>query len=165
MQTIYGAVSVDNPMIVLDDRENNIFRSIESYHLPMQKLGDKRVLEIFSYVLNQYVYSQISPLRGSPCKIKYPCWIKEDIRIENPFIRWELFKDTYEQNHESLLYRLVTDVSEHQVNFSIELKHLQDHIPQASLQDYWNIVKDINWKALPRLTIAGPKETVPHDDN
>ncbi len=154
MQGVYGMVSLDSPMEIVDDRTNNVLTCLESYHIPTQKLSDQKVLEVFSHVLSSYLHSRVSPVRCSPYEISYPLWVKESIHIENPFLKWKSSEETYAQQHESLLYTLSTRIGEHHAHFDLELKHLQDHIPQASLQDYWSIVKDINWKGLPRMTIA-----------
>ena len=154
MQEVYGMVSVDSPMKIVDDRENNILVLTESYHIPTQKLSDKKVLQVFSHILSNYLHSKVNPARTSPYALPYPLWIRESIHIENPFFEWNLLEEYYTQEHESLLYNLSTQIEGHHAQFDIELKHLQDHIPQAALQDYWNIVKDIEWKALPRMIIS-----------
>ncbi len=166
IQKVYGAALLDLPMEILDDRENNICTCFESYRLPTQKVAGKKVLEVFSYILSDYLYTNMSPLRKSPCSIAYPRWVKESIHIEDPLLQWNSFEEHYVQEHPSLLYKLSTRVGGHHAHFDVELKHLQDHIPQASLQDYWNIVKDISWKALPRITVGVSHEaSVAHDDN
>lgn len=154
MQEVYGAVTLDSPMQVQDDRENNIFTLIESYRVPTHAFSDRKVMKLFSYTLRYYLYDRVNPERSSPYILPYPLWVKEHIHIENPFMKWEAFEEQYTQEHESLLYTLSTQIKTHGADFDLELKHLQDHIPQASLQDYWNIVNDIDRKALPRMTIT-----------
>ena len=80
--------------------------------------------------------------------------MKEHIHIESPFIKWKPFEENYTQEHESLFYNLSTRIEEHRADFDIELKHLQDHVPQASLRDYWTIVNDIDLNAPPRMNVA-----------
>lgn len=154
MQEVYGAVTLDVPMEMVDDREKNVVTLVESYRLPTQELADKKVIEIFSYTLRNYLQSRINPERTAPYQIHYPLWVKERIRIDNPFNDWEKFEEDYKKEHESLLYTLSTRINKTRAIFNLELKHLQDHIPQASLRDYWVLVNDIGHKAPYRMTIA-----------
>ncbi len=157
MQEVYGAATLDSPMETLDDRENNIFTLIESYRLPTQKRSDQKVMEIFSYVLRSYLHNRVNPERTTPYAISYPLWVKEHIHIENPFIKWTLAEGKYKHEHESLLYTLSQHIENNTADFDLELKHLQDHIPQTSLRDYWNTINDIERNAPFKITIAdGP---------
>ncbi len=154
MQEVYGAVTLDTPMEILDDRENNTMTLIESYCLPTQKRSDKKVMEVFSYTLRNYLQNRINPERASPCQIYYPLWVKERIHIDNPFIHWEKFEEDYKKEHESLSYTLSTRIEKNKAVFDLELKHLQDHIPKHSLRDYWHIVNEIDRKGPPKMIIA-----------
>ncbi len=154
MQEVHGAVTLDAPTEITDDRESNIVTLIESYRLPTQKLSDKKVMEVFSYTLRNYLQNRINPERAAPYQIYYPLWVKECIHIDNPFNDWENFEEDYKKEHESLLYTLSTRIDKHRAIFNLELKHLQDHIPQPSLRDYWVLVNDIDRKSPYKMIIA-----------
>lgn len=66
MQKFYGAVTLDAPMEILDDRENNVATFIESYHLPTQELANRKEIEVFSYTLQNYLESRINPQKSCP---------------------------------------------------------------------------------------------------
>lgn len=150
----YGEVTLDALIEFSDDRDNNIFTMIESYHLPTEKLSDKKVMEVFSYILRSYLDNRINPQRSSPYELSYPLWVKEHIHIENPFIQWKFFEELYEKEHESLLYTLSTHIEKTDAYYNLELKHLKDHVPKDSLRDYWQTVREIEQNRLRRITIA-----------
>ncbi len=154
IQEIYGAAILDSPLKLLDDRENNILTLTELYRLPTQKTSDTKMLKVLSFIIRNYLDSRVNPERSSPYAISYPLWMKEHIHIESPFIKWKPFEENYTQEHESLFYNLSTRIEEHRADFDIELKHLQDHVPQTSLRDYWTIVNDIDLNAPPRMNVA-----------
>ena len=154
MQKAYGAATSDLPPEILDDRENNILTFTTSFRLPTEKISDKKRLEVFSYILRRYLDYLVNPERSSPYALFYPLWVKERIRIENPFMQWKSFEKIDTQEHESLLYTLSTRIKGNSADFELELKHLQDHVPQNSLRDYWTLVNDIDRKSLPIMTIA-----------
>jgi len=156
MREIYGAVTSDGPLEALDDREGNTLTFVESYHLPTKELDDTKVIELFSHTLKHYLHGRIDPERKSPCAISYPLWIKERIHIENPFNRWEPLEEDYTQKHESIFYSLSTQIKEKSATFVFELNHLQDHIPQTSLREYWALINDINRKAPLTMNITSP---------
>lgn len=164
MQEFYGAVTLDASMEIIDDRESNIITMLEAYRLPTQMFSDQKNMKIFSYILRSYLDDRVNPERSSPYAIHYPIWVKERIHIENPFINWNFFEEQYAPKHESILYTLSTKVEGNSADFDIELKHLQDHIPSASLRDYWALVNDIGRKAPSKIIIASlqtpTKETV-----
>lgn len=163
IQETYGAVTLASPIEVSDNREDNIIIVNESYLLPTQKLSDKKVIKVLSFILKDYLRSRVNPERSSPYFLPYPLWIKEHIHFENPFNKWNFSENHYTQKHKSLLYTLHTQIENNSVDFNFELKHLQDHIPQTSLRDYWSIVNDINQKAPPEITIAS-LQSPPKDD-
>jgi len=154
MQEIYGAVTLDAPIKIIDDREYNRAILIESYCLPTQPISDKKLMTVFSYIQRYYLEDQINPERASPYQLRYPLWIKERIHIDNPFSRWNNFKGNYKAEHESILYTLSTRMEKNKATFNLELQHLQDHIPKSSLRDYWRIVNEIKRKGPPRLIIS-----------
>lgn len=154
MQEVYGAVTLNAPMEVTDDRDNNIVTLIESYEIPTETLSNKKLMKVFSYTLRNYLENQINPERASPYQLYYPLWVKERIHIDNPFNRWGNFEEDYKTEHESLFYTISTRIEKNKAIFDLELKHLQDYIPKHSLRDYWHMVNEIERKSPPRLTIA-----------
>lgn len=157
MQEVYGAACLKSFPEVIDDRKSNSLILIESYRLPTQKLSGKKLLKIYSYILRHSLERKVNPMREAPYEIEYPLWVKERIYIENPFNKWKSFQETYTQQHESFVYHLLTDIEGNHAYFDIELKHIKDHIPIYSLQEYWSIIDDIEWHALPRLIISSSK--------
>lgn len=154
MQEIYGAVTLDSPMKFTDDRENNIIHLIESYLLPIQSKGNKKELELYSFIHKDYLQTQINPERDTPYLLDYPLWVKECIHIDNPFLQWEDFNEDYKIKHESLLYTISKRIEKNRATFQLELKHLLDHIPKDSLRDYWHCINEINRNSLPRMPIT-----------
>lgn len=143
MQEIYGGASLDAPIQIVDNREKNITILTESYRVPTETLSDRKSIKIFSYILRDYVDGQINPERASPYQLSYPMWVKERIHVDNPFGRWDRFEQDYKTDHESLLYSLSTRIEKNRASFDLELKHLQDHVPKHSLQDYWCMIHEI----------------------
>lgn len=156
IQKVYGAASLDSPVEVLDNREENTITFIESYHLPTQALSDQKILEIFSYILKHCLDDDINPERSSPYELTYPLWVQENIRIDNPFTTWKVSHENYLKEHESFTYSLSTHIQPNHAEFTLELKHLQDHIPVHSIKEYWAAVNEINRKAPPKMIIASP---------
>lgn len=154
MQEVYGSVSLDAPLRISDDRENNVLSYTESYRLPIEKKGDKKVLQLFSYIFKSYLETGINPERRTPYAIYYPIWVKERIHVENPFIQWREEKENYSPKHESIFYSSSLEFKKNSADFVMELKHLQDHIPQTALRDYWELVDDIFNKTPANLIIA-----------
>lgn len=90
--------------------------------------------------------------------------MKESIHIDNPFNVWKKFEKEDKKEHASLLYTLSTHIHKNRAVFHLELKHLQDHIPQASLRDYWALANAIDREAPYKVTIAvlpNPIENTP----
>jgi hypothetical protein len=162
IQEVYGAATLDTPTEITDDRDNNIMTLVESYRIPTHTISDKKLMKVFSYTLRSYLDSQFNPERASPYQLCYPLWVKEHIHINNPFYDWKKFEENYTQEHESLLYTLSTRINKNKADFSLELKHLKDHIPQASLRDYWVLVNDIDHQA-PYKVIITALPTSPKD--
>ncbi len=154
MQKVYGKVTLNAPMEVSDDKRSNSVTLIESYHLPVEKLADRKEIEVFSHVLRHYLESGINPERAAPYEILYPLWVKERIHIDNPFNTWDKFEADDKKEHESLVYTLCTQIDKNSATFNLELKHLKDHIPQASLRDFWVLVNEIDCIAPHKMTIA-----------
>lgn len=153
-QEEYGAVSLDSEMQVLDDRTKNSLILIESYRIPTQILSDKNSIELYSFILKGYLHDRINPDRTAPFAISYPVWVKERIHVQNPFHKWEESKEDFKQEHQSLFYSLKTEKKDSRAEFELELKHLQDHIPQPALREYWNIIRNIKRKTPDQIPIS-----------
>ncbi len=148
LQHHYGAVEIEIPLETSDDRESNILTMTMTYRIPFDE-----ELDLYSYTLHWSLDTHLNPARTAPYKLNYPLWTKEHIRIENPYLEWDAFEETYLRDHPSLHYTQVTRISGRSAEFDIELKHLQDHVPLDSLKSYWKIVKEIKKNDLPPLTI------------
>ena len=106
MQELYGEVSWEAPLEVVDDREGNSLTLVESYSFPTRQYSGVMV----SYTFRDYLHRQINPERASPYSISYPLWVKEHIHVENPLVAWVPYKKMYRQEHESVcIYPLYTD--------------------------------------------------------
>ncbi len=154
LQEFYGAVAVEAPIKVTDDRENNIVTIVESYRLPTQAFSDKKTMKIFSYTLRGYLDRWVNPERASPYQLYYPLWVKEHIHIDNSFGCWDKVQEDYQVEHEALSYAISTRIEEKKATYELELKHLQDHIPKEALRDYWKAINEIEDKSPPKLTIV-----------
>lgn len=125
-----------------DDRENNIFKTIESYSVNTIENKNVKELPFFSDILGKGL-NYISSERSVPCALKYPLWVTEHIRIENPFNSYSHFKSTYENSNEAIFFNFSTNRSEKNIEYHLELKHLKDHISKDALRSYYKIINDI----------------------
>ena len=158
MQNVYGWVGEEAPVKVLDDRENNVLRLTFSYSLSTEGASNSKFIEVYSYILSDYLTGRVNPVRSSPYEIDYPFWVKERIHIENPFMDLEPMEEEFAQKNASLFYALKTRENGKSADYDIELKHLQDHIPPQTFRDHWNMVKDIYRNAPGEIRIDLPAE-------
>ncbi len=158
IQSVYGWVDVTAPMEVIDDRENNVLTRIMSYRILTEDVTSGKFMEVYSYILSLYLTERVNPMRDSPYEIDYPLWVREHIHLENPFMDLEESEEEYVQNNDLLLYTLACRAKGSTMDYDIELRHLQDHIPPSAFRDYWNLVNDIRRNSPKAIRIAPPAE-------
>lgn len=161
MQKRHVGVIQTSPLHMQDDRESNTFTLIESYTVPTYSLPDKKTIELFPYTTKNYLDGELNPNRASPYSLYYPLWVKEHIHIENPFYNWTSSTTTSTHEHESVFYTHSSKLEGHSADFYFELKHVQDHLPHHSLQEYWNMANEIKQNAPFDITITSTQTTPP----
>jgi hypothetical protein len=156
IQKQYKGASVASPMSAVDDRDKNVLMITESYQVSTRNRTGKKLLKATSAILNEYLDVGINLERSSPYALEYPLWIKEHIHIENPFNHWA--HDTEEANfeNEAIKYAYQMKKEGHTADFTFELKHLQDHVPVDLIQDYWNIVQEVELNPSLEVVITAP---------
>lgn len=152
MQKAYGAVTTEEPLKFLDDRDNNILTTFQTYRLSIPKFSRKKTIELRSDILYDYLYSNINPERKAPYAIDFPCWVKEHIRVENSFLDWETYEESFTADQEAFYFDSQMKVDEQTAEFDLELKYRGDHIPQEDMREYWDILNEIDELGTPEIT-------------
>lgn len=122
----------------LDDRERNIIKISECYSLNIPE--GEGFLPFISFIKSSGL-NYINPNSPSPHVLTYPLWIKEHIRIENPSSSSAAGK--YTASHEVFLFNFSMDKNNNGTDYYLELKNLQDHVPQELLQSYSEQLEEI----------------------
>lgn len=122
----------------LDDRERNIVKISECYSLNIPE--EESFLPFISFIKSLEL-NYINPNSPSPHVLTYPLWIKEHIRIENPSSYSAAGK--YTASHEVFLFNFSMDRNNNGSDYYLELKNLQDHVPQELLQSYSEQLEEI----------------------
>ncbi len=154
LREIYGSAKTLNPLTILDDRTENIFQISKSYVIPTRGKAKGKTLKFFSSVIEDFLDSAMHPERESAYALIYPLWVKEHVHVENPFGTWDASSDTKTYEHPSLFFSRSEEIRKTSADFCFELKHLQDHVPQDALLDYWNICQEIEEGISHELTIS-----------
>jgi len=143
LQRKYGKASILSPMKVSDDRENNVFVLSESYTFSLRKRGDKSKFNVSSIVVRNFLDYDFNPNRSTPYSLIYPLWVKEHIRVDNPFSNWDIDQD--ENNYEDgfVCYHFHSHIGGQSADLYHELKHLSDHIQVEKIQQYWEAMHEI----------------------
>jgi hypothetical protein len=121
-----------------DDRERNIVKINEYYSLNIPE--DESLLPFISFIKSREL-NYINPYNSSPHVLTYPLWIKEHIRTEN--ISSSSAAGKYTASHETFLFNFSMDKNNNGINYYLELKNLQDHVPQELLQSYSEQMEEI----------------------
>jgi hypothetical protein len=158
IQAQYKGASVISPAVVIDDREKNICTITDSYKIPIRNRSDKKILKIYSDIIEEGVDDTIKLERTSPFALLYPRHLKEHIHVENPFNNWPADSENSTFENESIFYTFLMKKEGHSVDYTIELKHLKDHVPLNAVQDYWNIVQEIEPNPALELIISAPEK-------
>ena len=144
------------PISVVDDREKNVMTMTDFYQVSTRSRAGKKLLKASSAILDDYLDDGINLERSSPYALAYPLWLKEHIHIENPFNHWAY--DTEEANFENEAIKYSYDMKKegHTADFDFELKHFQDHVPVDLIEDYWNIVQEVDPNPSLEVVIIAP---------
>ena len=161
VQARYKGASVISPAVFVDDREKNTYTITYSYKIPTRHRSGKKTLKIYSDVIEDGVDNTINLERTSPFALVYPCHRKEHIHVTNPFNNWPADSENSTFENESIFYSFLMKKEGHSVDYTLELKHLKDHVPLDGVQDYWNIVHEIEPNPALELVISTP-EKQPH---
>ena len=155
-QKKYKVASISSPTSVVDDREKNVFSKTEFYKISTRSRLGKKLLKASSFILERDLDNGLNLERSSPYALVYPLWVKEHIHIENPFNTWPL--DTEEASFENEAIKFTYEMKKegHIADFHFELKHLQDHVPVNLIQDYLDIVQEVEPNPSLELVITAP---------
>lgn len=142
-QKIYKGASVITPLSIQDDREKNILAIQEHYKISSRTRMGKKMVKVISAVLEESLDDNINLERTSPYALAHPLWVKEHIHIENPFNEWA--PDTEEAHYENEVvhFHYAMKKEGQTADFDFELKHLKDHVPVDFIQDYWNLIHEV----------------------
>jgi hypothetical protein len=143
IQKQYKGASIGEPISIIDDREKNVLTITDSYQVSTRNRAGKKLLKASSATLNEYLDDGINLERTSPYALEYPLWVKEHIHIENPFNQWALDTEEAAFENEAIKYAYRMKKEGHSADFDFELKHLQDHVSVGLIEDYWNIVQEV----------------------
>jgi hypothetical protein len=144
IQKQYKGASIAEPISFIDDREKNVLTITDFYQISTRNRVGKKFLKASSATLNDYLDDGINLERSSPYALDYPLWVKEHIHIENPFNDWPHDTEEAAFENEAIAYFYQMKKEGHMADFTFELKHLQDHVPVDLIQDYWNIVQEVD---------------------
>jgi hypothetical protein len=158
VQAHYKGASVISPAMITDDQEKNTCTITYSYKIPTRHRSDKKILKIYSDIIEEGVDDTVNLERTSPFALLYPRHLKEYIHVENPFNNWPADSENSTFENESIFYTFLMKKEGHLVDYTIELKHLKDHMPLNAVQDYWNIVQEIEPNPALELIISAPEK-------
>lgn len=144
IQKQYKGASIVSPVSIIDDREKNILILTDVYKISTRGRMGKKLLKAWSAVLGGFLDKNINLERSSPYALDYPLWVKEHIHIENPFNDWAHDTEEAAFENEAIKYIYQMKKEGQMADFTFELKHLQDHVPVDLIQDYWNIVQEVD---------------------
>ncbi len=143
IQTDYKGASIITPMVITDNREKNIITLINSYKITPRNRSGKKILKVISDIIDTGLDDSINLERASPFVLTYPYWIKEHIHVKNPFNTWPADSEDITLENESIRYNFTMKKEGQTADYTIELKHLKDHVPLNAVQDYWHIIQEI----------------------
>lgn len=143
VQKNYKGVAVTVPMSFMDDREKNVLKVIENYQISTRKRVGKQLLTASSLVLDKYIDHDIHQKRSSPYALDYPLWVTEHIHIENRFNDWAPDEEEMAFENPTIKFAYQMKKAGHVADFHYEFKYLQDHIPADLIQEYSDLVQEI----------------------
>jgi hypothetical protein len=156
IQRQYRGAMILSLLKISDDTNQNILILSGSYKVPIRTHRGKKNLKIPSQIIEIYLDGDINLDRASPYQLIYPQWVTEHIHIENPFNDWAPDSDEVTLKHESLNYHYSLKKEGHIADIDWELKHLKDHVFVDAIQEYWDIISEV--EANPSLELTIPAE-------
>lgn len=142
-QKTYKGASVLTPLSIKDDREKNQVTLQEHYKISTRTRMGKKMLKASSSLLEDYLDNNINLERSAPYALAYPLWVKERIHIENPFNNWASDAEEAHYENEVVQFKYAMKKEGQTADFDFELKHLKDHVPVDFIQDYWNMIHEV----------------------
>lgn len=143
-QKKFGQVFSNEPMQFLDDREHNTLKFTLSCKIPARKRSTKKTFEPLSYVMQELLMSEIDPGRSSPFSLDFPLWMKERITVKNSLGSWKPESWNHQCRNASLCCDVSMQREENIAYFDLEFKYLQDHVLTEGLEDFWEILDEID---------------------
>ncbi len=143
LQKKYGNVTRKSSMSMKDDRNQNVFTLTESYFLPLRQKGSKSTLNVSSIVVGHFLDSDFNPNRSTPYLLLYPLWVREHIRIDNPFGHCEEREEECDFDFSTIHYHFNSIIENKHADFFHELRHTDDYIPPDEILKYWDAVQEI----------------------
>lgn len=141
-QTNYRGANIISAPEIIDDRERNILMITESYRIASRSKKGGNSLKVFSVAIDM-LDNEFTLQRTTPFALAFPLWMQEHIRIENPFSIWSQELEIGELGNASFQYSSSIQKEGNVAEFDFELKHLKDHVPVESIEEYWNMVQEI----------------------
>jgi len=158
-QKTYKGASIITPISIQDDREKNRVIIQQHYKISTRSRMGKKLLKASSLLLDSYLDTNINLERSAPYALTYPLWVKEHIHIENPYNNWD--PDAEEAHYENEVVQFTYGLKKEgqTADFNFELKHLKDHVPVHFVQDYWNMIHEIEPNPSLEVVIANAAKT------
>lgn len=157
LQHKYGKVTSISPLAISDNQLTNVLVINESYSLPTRDRLGRKILKTHSFTIAEVLDNKLNLERNSPYALHYPVWVKEHISIKNPFNNWPQEREELIREHESIRYRYALQAEGENMDIHYELQHLKDHVPVDGLQDYWNIIDEIDASNLTSIYVTPKK--------
>lgn len=139
LKRIYPEAKVSEPFAIQDDREANRFEMSGSFEIPLKKAS----LKIKSFAQHLFLDKPYPDDREEPYSINPNVWVKESIKIEHPNKLLGQSQSSNQFEDSSLFYSHTQNIDQDRTEITIELKHLDDHVPSESLEKYTKITRSI----------------------
>lgn len=159
----YPLATVSSPIDVKDDRYDNSFSFTEKYTISTNDVSNRKVIHILTLTLETYFDRDINLERTAPYSLIYPCWIEEEVLIENPFSKYTAMSEKLEKYHDSFWFRQHATAEGTKFNIVSEFQHTKDHVPLNAVQTYWDIFKELEkdgiWQASFLYSATPPEQS------
>ncbi len=154
LQRTYGYVTEEAPLEIEDRRWTNECTIVGRYRIPLRQIDEQVSLDVHSMIIRDFLDTDLNPGSTAPYALMYPLWVKEHVRIENPFSSWQKSADEKLFEHESFYYKFSKNSQRSSVDYFYELKHLKDHVPVHSMKEYWDKTKKAEHTGFFEVTIC-----------
>lgn len=137
---VYRGCEYASELVVEDNREENTCVISAEFDYPLKKTKKGRFISLGTVGIGVHLNTTIKKDRKMPFALNYPTWIEEDIIVRNSIGGWEQDSDVFDVENAYIRCQYVSEVQEDSAHIHLELKHLNDHVPTESLQEYYDIV-------------------------